>query len=857
MATKRTTGSSRSGASAAKRAPAKRAPAKKAPAARATAASRSKARAKAAPKDPLLEPQQRRDMAGLAMVAFGCYLGGILYIGWQGGTVGGWLEGGTKHMVGGASYIFPFLAVVYGLLMVLRSELADPGPFRAGLYLFVPSLLLAFGADRFGLGSGSAPHAALHADVVAHHGGFLGGALYFLTYNLFGDAGTTIVCLLGLTLGILFTSGSSAQAATRWWAGRMGTAATAGGEAARAAAVRVSESAVTQLEAAKQLAVNARDGMPFDGSSSFPDIFGDVPSTFAHATVGGASVLELPSEETTADTPKKGRRTKRVSPGAGGPADPESQLMLIEPAAPQPEQAELDASDVDEPTDAGDIAAELASLDAAVGKRHDGYELPSPSILTKGTGIAKMKPADVEKTKRLLVETFGHFGIESVVLDVVPGPRVSRYELALAPGTKMSKIENLRKDLSYALATTEIRILAPIPGKSAIGIEVENPTPSIVTLGDIHQKPPKDASPLYVSFGKDITGDVVGADLAKMPHLLVAGTTGAGKSGCMNALLSSIVLNASPDEVKMLLIDPKKVELSTYEGLPHLLTPVVTNMKKAANALGNVVAQMEERYSSMEIAGARTLPEYNKIREARGDAPVPYILVIIDELADLVMQAKADVEDAVIRVAQKGRAAGFHMVVATQRPSVDVITGMIKSNIPSRIAFAVSSQTDSRVILDQNGAETLLGSGDMLFKPIWARAPQRVQGAWISEKEVRQLCDAAREQREPEFDDDLLAEPEPAAQSSDAEFVDSDDRLPEAIRLVAEFQTCSASFFQRRMRVGYTRGARLVDMLERRGVCAPGEGPRPRNVLITQDDVPRLLDELTSDLLGRAEGGEA
>ncbi|MBC7460915.1 MAG: DNA translocase FtsK 4TM domain-containing protein, partial [Thermoleophilia bacterium] len=520
MATKRTTGSTKGGGSAAKRSPAQRTPARKAPAARKPAARKPAARTKAAPKDPLLEPQQRRDMAGLAMVAFGCYLGGILYIGWQGGTVGGWLEGGTKHMVGGASYIFPFLAIVYGLLMVLRSQLADPGPFRAGLYLFVPSLLLAFGADRFGLGNGAAPHAALHADVVAQHGGFLGGALYFLTYNLFGDAGTTIVCLLGLTLGILFTSGSSAQAATRWWAGRVGTAATAGGEAARAAAVRVSESAVLQIEAAKQLAVSAREGTPFDGSSSFPDIFGDVPSTFAHATVGGASVLELPSEETTGDAPKQGRRTKRVSPGAGGPADPQSQLVLIEPAAPQ---TEGDPNDHDEPTDAGDISAELASLDAAVGTRHDGYELPSPSILTKGTGIAKMKPADVEKTKRLLVETFGHFGIESVVLDVVPGPRVSRYELALAPGTKMSKIENLRKDLSYALATTEIRILAPIPGKSAIGIEIENPTPSIVTLGDIHQKPPKDASPLYVSFGKDITGDVVGADLAKMPHLLVAG----------------------------------------------------------------------------------------------------------------------------------------------------------------------------------------------------------------------------------------------------------------------------------------------------------------------------------------------
>jgi S-DNA-T family DNA segregation ATPase FtsK/SpoIIIE len=781
-------------------------------------------------------------MIGLAMVALGCYLGGILYVGWQGGTVGGWLEDGAKLAVGNAANMFPLLALVLGVLIVLRSELVDPGPFLAGIYLFVPSVLLAFGSDRFGLGDGTAPHSSLPADQVVEHGGWLGGGLYFLTFNLFGNAGTTIVTLLGLTLGVLFTSGSSAQAATRWWARRMGTAATVAGEAARDAAVKVGETATTQFEAAKQAAAAAREARPFDGSSSFPDLFGDVPATFAHATIGNdsadAGVIEL---EEPSPSDAAARRASDRNADA-------SQLELAT------------GDDVDEPTtEPGATKPKRASRPKVTLRARvtdPDYELPSPALLTKGTGVNKSKPADVDRIKRLLVETFGHFGIESQVVGMVPGPRVSRYELSLAPGTKMSKVENLRKDLSYALATTEIRILAPIPGKSAVGIEIENASPSIVTLGDIHQAPPKGSSPLYVSFGKDITGDVVGADLAKMPHLLVAGTTGAGKSGCMNALLSSIVLNASPDEVKLLLIDPKKVELSTYEGLPHLLTPVVTNMKKAANALGNVVSQMEERYSSMEIAGARTLDEYNVIRVKRGDKPEPYILVIIDELADLVMQAKADVEDAVIRVAQKGRAAGFHMVVATQRPSVDVITGMIKSNIPSRIAFAVSSQTDSRVILDQNGAETLLGSGDMLFKPIWARTPQRVQGAWISEKEVRTLCDAAREQREPEFELDLLAEPAPAATSADADFVDSDDRLPEAIRLVAEFQTCSASFFQRRMRVGYTRGARLVDMLERRGVCAPGEGPRPRNVLITDTDVPRLLAEIGGELVEASEAAE-
>ncbi len=795
--------------------------------------------AKKAKRNPLLAPQQRRDMIGLALVAFGCYLGGVLYVGWQGGQVGSWLEDGAKLAVGNAAYMFPLLAVVLGMLMLVRSELVDPGPFLAGIYVLVPAVLLAFGSGQFGIGSGPAPHGPLPADQVAEFGGWIGGGLYVLTWNLFGDAGTTIVCLLGLTLGVLFTSGSSAQAATRWWARRMGTAATVTAEAARDAAVRVGETAATQFEAAKQAAAAAREARPFDGSSTFPDIFGDVPATFAHATSGndGAGVIELDE-------------SKAESNASGADAEPLEQLELVAATT-------TDTNDRDEPTTESDAPAKPKRSRKTTFKAtvtDPDYELPPATLLAKGTGNAKARPADVDRIKRLLVETFGHFGIEAKVVGMVPGPRVSRYELSLAPGTKMSKVENLRKDLSYALATTEIRILAPIPGKSAVGIEIENASPSIVTLGDIHQPPPKDSSPLYVSFGKDITGDVVGADLAKMPHLLVAGTTGAGKSGCMNALLSSIVLNATPDEVKLLLIDPKKVELSTYEGLPHLMTPVVTNMKKAANALGNVVAQMEERFSSMEIAGARNLPEYNEIRSKRGDAPVPYVLIVIDELADLMMQSKSDVEDAVIRVAQKGRAAGFHLVVATQRPSVDVITGMIKSNVPSRIAFAVSSQTDSRVILDQNGAETLLGSGDMLFKPIWSRgAPQRVQGAWISEKEVRALCDAARAQREPEFDDDLLSEPEPAATGADADFVDQDDRLAEAIRLVAEHQTCSASFFQRRMRVGYTRGARLVDMLERRGVCAPGEGPRPRNVLITESDVPRLLAEIGGELVTAAD----
>ena len=340
-------------------------------------------------------------------------------------------------------------------------------------------------------------------------------------------------------------------------------------------------------------------------------------------------------------------------------------------------------------------------------------------------------------------------------MGMVVGPRVTRYELQLAPGTKVSKVSTLKDDLAYALASTEIRILAPIPGKSAVGVEVPNQRPDFVTLGDIYREFPKSAGPLMVWLGKDISGKAVYADLTQLPHLLIAGTTGSGKSGCVNCLVSSILLRSTPDQVRMIMIDPKKVELSHYDRIPHLLVPVVTNMKDAAGVLHNVVKEMEDRYELMELEHCRSLPEMNKTRARRGERPLPYIVIVIDELADLMMVSPQEVEDYVIRLAQKSRAVGIHLVVATQRPSVDVITGMIKANIPSRIAFAVSSQTDSRVILDVNGAETLLGMGDMLFKPLGSSHMERVQGAYITEEEIALLVNHWRHQAEPEFREEL------------------------------------------------------------------------------------------------------
>ena len=472
------------------------------------------------------------------------------------------------------------------------------------------------------------------------------------------------------------------------------------------------------------------------------------------------------------------------------------------------------------------------------------YRPPPPKVLERGkNGDKGPDPRDHEIVGRKLVETLGHFGVEAKIVGVVSGPHVSRYELRLAPGIKVKKVTELANDLAYALASTDIRILAPIPGKQAVGVEVPNTRRRIVRLGDIYAGRPEKTSPLVAWLGKGIDGNAVWTDLAKMPHVLVAGTTGSGKSGCVNAILSSILMQASPNEVRLVLVDPKQVELNHYENVPHLLTPVVTSPRLAANVLSNLIGEMESRYGIMSEARCRNLAELNRARVKAGEPPLPHILCVIDELADLMMVAPAEVEDSIIRLAQKSRATGIHLVLATQRPSTDIITGTIKVNIPSRIAFAVSSQTDSRVILDQGGAEALLGQGDMLFRGAGSSKLQRVQGAFITEEEIARITKHWAKQGEPEFEDELLETPEDAAEEGgEGDFdPDSDDLLDEAIRLVVQTETASVSMIQRRLRVGYTRAGRLIDMLERRGVISGYEGSKPRQVLITQADLNRVL----------------
>lgn len=467
------------------------------------------------------------------------------------------------------------------------------------------------------------------------------------------------------------------------------------------------------------------------------------------------------------------------------------------------------------------------------------YLLPPSDILNE---IPLTDQSDeyssIEKNVGVLENTFKSFGVDAKVVRASLGPSVTKYEIQPAVGVKVSKIVGLTDDLALALAAKDIRMEAPIPGKSLIGIEVPNNSVSTVSFRDIVEAQPKhEDNLLEVPLGRDISGSVISADLAKMPHLLIAGSTGSGKSVCINGIITSILMRAKPHEVKMMMIDPKMVELNVYNGIPHLLTPVVTNPRKAAQALHKVVTEMERRYELFAGSGVRNVTGYNQMvmqhnMEDGDNRPVlPFIVVIVDELADLMMVASNEVEDAITRLAQMARAAGIHMILATQRPSVDVITGIIKANVPSRIAFAVSSGTDSRTIIDSNGAEKLLGRGDMLFLPMGENKPVRVQGAFISDSEVEDIVSFVTEQQGADYQESMMPSDEPSGGNGSGEPLD--ELYEDAVALVIEMETASISMLQRRFRVGYNRAARIVDQMEEQGVVGPPEGSKPRKVLVS------------------------
>lgn len=468
------------------------------------------------------------------------------------------------------------------------------------------------------------------------------------------------------------------------------------------------------------------------------------------------------------------------------------------------------------------------------------FKLPPISLLSRvlrgNKGISSAKDITDNITK--LEETLENFGIKAKVTHVSRGPAITRYEIQPPAGVKVSRIVSLADDIALSMAAPDVRIEAPIPGKAAVGIEVPNREISAVNLRELLESKEFSSSPskLTMALGKDIAGTPILADLTKMPHLLIAGATGAGKSVCINTLVTSILFKATPDEIKFLMIDPKMVELATYNGIPHLVSPVVTNAKKAATSLRWAVREMEKRYELFAAAGVRDITRYNSLFsnervEGNGQKRLPLIVVIIDELADLMMVAPADVEDAICRLAQMARAAGIHLVVATQRPSVDVITGLIKANIPSRISFAVSSQVDSRTILDMAGAEKLLGKGDMLFFPVGAPKPVRVQGAYLSDREVEDVVNFLKKQSEPTYDDSVAKEEQKEQVEQEAE----DELLPDAVRILIETGHASISMLQRRLHVGYARAARLIDIMEKKGIVGGYEGSKPRAILMTME----------------------
>jgi DNA segregation ATPase FtsK/SpoIIIE, S-DNA-T family len=735
-------------------------------------------------------PLLSREALGVVLLVAGLFLTAAFLTG-RGALLGESGMAGARYLLGLAGLLLPPAMAVAGLLLLLgRPE-----------YRRMAGAALIFVAAASTLAAPLAVTERLEPALYAAHGGVVGSLLYTAVYSVAGIVGAVLLLAVLYVAGLLLLTGVTTEQVlqrSRDMLGRSGS-----GLLERAATCRERREERESRKGDVRTATEAR------GNTVARERLSEEKSPRRQARDERAQTAFL-AEEDEASTVEFEAETRAVESPSGEERGSGFEVVLPE-SRRQGSFEEIEAS------------REPVSGD---------YSPPAMSLLKVGKGDPEH---DAEETSKRLTQALADLGVEAHVLRAIVGPRVTRYELRLGSGIKVSRIRNLQQDIAYALAATEVRILAPIPGKSAVGVEVPNTKPATVTLGDVFQEYPVGNDwALPVGLGKDISGKPVFMDLAEMPHLLVAGTTGSGKSVMLNNLLTSLILTTDPRQVKLVLIDPKRVELSQFARIPHLITPVVTDVKKASNALSWAVAEMERRYEVLEKHGARSLEGYNE----RSEQQMPYVVVVIDELADLMMAAASKVEDAVIRLAQKARAVGIHLVVATQRPSVDVITGMIKANIPSRIAFAVSSQVDSRVILDTPGAEALLGSGDMLFKPVTSLRSSRIQGAYITENEVEEIVGASTESAQARYVEEVT-EGTPDHRGSKEE--PEDDLLPEAASFVVASQQASVSAVQRRFRVGYSRAGRIVDALERKGVVGPYEGSKARSIVATEVDLVRIF----------------
>lgn len=668
-------------------------------------------------------------------------------------------------------------------------------------------------------------------------GGFLGALVGQPLYLAFGKTGAAITAILLIFVFLMIITGTTLMSLFRTMARPVKSISEQAENAYQARLERESE----ETQSGKQLKVIKGFNV-------------DIP------------VDDIPEKRNIPKTSLDEKQRKVVSAyyGETPESEPEKQ------AAPEPEEkaddikpeietalkaakneAEAEKRDIPpEKTAEPTKPAEFSVPEKDAEPKAEGYSYPPLSLLnkSKATDTAALS-AELDHTAEHLVETLKSFGVETRIVDISRGPTVTRYELQPCAGVKISKITNLADDIALNLATAGVRIEAPIPNKAAVGIEVPNKASAVVGVRGILESPAfiNAKSKLTVALGRDIGGNVVVTDIAKMPHGLIAGATGSGKSVCINSIIISLLYKATPDEVKLLMIDPKVVELGIYNGIPHLLVPVVTDPRKAAGALGWSVTEMERRYKMFADRGVRDLAGYNKFVENLGDPEVqkmPHIVIIIDELADLMMTAPNEVEDSINRIAAKARAAGMHLIIATQRPSVDVVTGVIKANIPTRIAFAVSSQIDSRTILDSAGAEKLLGRGDMLFSPVGSTKPNRIQGCFVSDEEVEAVVDYIKSDHTVDYDDDVMVEIERQAAIEKKQKTglpedgpEGDPMLDEAIRVVVENGMASTSLLQRKLKLGYARAARIVDEMEQRGVVGPYEGSKPRKVLISKEQL--------------------